>query len=99
VDGLGARAAAELEASMAAEVDAATLHILASLGDDPAKLVNIYIQHPKHHTLEIKLMCGVERHRRGSRVDQGAKVAAHRSRLAGDGAHLFLACHRALCKH
>jgi len=39
VDGLGARAAAELEASMAAEVDAATSHILSSLGDDPARLV------------------------------------------------------------
>ena len=39
MDGLGARAAAELEATMAAEVDAATLHILASIGDDPAKLV------------------------------------------------------------
>lgn len=39
VDDLGARAAADLEASMMAEADSVTQHILASLGDDPAKLV------------------------------------------------------------
>jgi hypothetical protein len=40
VDDIGACAAAELEAAMVAEADAATRHILASLGDDPAaKLV------------------------------------------------------------
>ena len=41
VDDLGARAAAELEAAMV-EAETVTQHILASLGDDPAKLVRVW---------------------------------------------------------